>query len=327
MVRRAGGPAEPRKPDMRTLLAFALLLSTLAAARAQPATPSVRSIAVGHQQREYILAPIGPPPAPDALLPAILVLPGLGTRITDPVIPRFDLPFAAVPGIPAALVATLQGANRTWDSIPASVDSYRRLSGLDGEQVDDIGFLRAVVAELVATRHADPARIYVAGVSAGGYMTVRVACEMPDVVAAVADIIATARAAQLKHCPPGRPVPVLLLASTTDSVNPYAGQGGPDWAALASAPATAAFFAARDGCTTRTETALPQRDAATSAALVRHTGCAAGTEVLFARIDGSDHAVPSPAPFERNSPEYAGMRNRDLDTATLVWSFFADHRR
>lgn len=318
---------------MRVLLALHLLLLIPLHARAQPPAqastqpPAVQSIAVGHQPREYTLARIGPPAAPDALLPVILVLPGLGTRITHPILSRFDLPFAAVPGIPPALLATLQGANRTWDSIPAGVDTYRRVSGLDGEQVDDIAFLRALIAHLVATAGADPARIYVAGVSAGGYMAVRIACEMPNEVAAVADIIATARSAQLRACPPARPVPLLLLASTTDGTNPYAGQRGPEWADLASAPATAAFFAARNGCTQRTETPLPQHDPATSATLIRHTGCTGGADVVFARIDGSDHAVPSPAPFEHGSAEASGLRNRDLDTATLVWSFFREHRQ
>lgn len=98
------------------------------------------------------------------------------------------------------------------------IDTWRRLSGLDGESVDDIGFLRTLIAELVAHENGDGTRLYVVGVSAGGYMIPRIACELSDSVTAVADVIATALLAQLANCANARPVPFLLLVSTTDPV-------------------------------------------------------------------------------------------------------------
>lgn len=62
--------------------------------------------------------------------------------------------------------------------------------------------------------------------------------------------------------------------------------------------------------------------------LVRHTGCAGGADVLFYRVDGTYHSVPSkaapdPGPWAASD----ARRNRDLETAEAVWAFFRDRRR
>ena len=148
----------------------------------------------------------------------------------------------------------------------------------------------------------------------------RVACEMGDKVAAVADVIATARPAVFQSCNPAA-VPFALIASTTDPVNPYAGQGGDELTRLASAPETAAFFARHNGCTARAETALPHLDPAlvSTVAVVRWSGCRAGAEVVFWRVDGSAHGAPSRS-------EAGGRVNRDIETAEVLWTFFQAHR-
>ncbi|WP_167853699.1 hypothetical protein, partial [Escherichia coli] len=74
---------------------------------------------------------------------------------------RFDLPFAAVPNLGPALIVQAQGANRRWDSIPGGIDTWQRLSGLDGRFVDDTGFLRALIGDLVLREKGDPRLVYV----------------------------------------------------------------------------------------------------------------------------------------------------------------------
>src|SRR5262245_45462812 len=49
---------------------------------------------------------------------------------------------------------------------------------VEGKQVDDIAFFRALIARLVASDRVDPRRIYLLGVSNGALMAYRVACEM-----------------------------------------------------------------------------------------------------------------------------------------------------
>ena len=159
-------------------------------------------------------------------------------------------------------------------------------------------------------------------------MAVRAACELPDVVTAVADVIATSRASQLPSCKHGRPVPFLLVASTTDPVDPYGGVIGDEVSGLASAIDTVQTFVERDGCKQLVEQPLPHLAAElpSTVSLSRYGDCGDGSEVLFYRVDGSGHSVPSTAPAERGDWDEHGRRNRDFNAATAIWSFFAAHR-
>jgi polyhydroxybutyrate depolymerase len=312
----------------RSLPIFLIVAGLLIGERAVAQRPEepIRQIRVGGQTRFYKLErhhieyAHGP-------LPIIIYLHGTGTRIADPILTRYNIPFARLPDLEPALIVLPQGANRSWDAIPRQFNTWRRLSGLDGEQVDDIGFLRALIAELIARENGDAARVYVVGVSAGGYMIPRIACELSDNVTAVADIIATAREAQLANCPDARPVPFLLLASTTDPNIPYAGTRDDQANATASAIETVSFFARHNGCTSRVEEPLPhlEADVPSTATLIRYSGCTRGADVFFYRIDGSGHSVPSNAPPEVGAWEENGGRNRDFDTAQAVWTFFRAH--
>ena len=141
----------------------------------------------------------------------------------------------------------------------------------------------------------------------------RIACEMGDKVAAVADVIATSVRAVFQSCNP-HPVPFALIASTTDDANPYAGTAGDELTRLASAPETAFFFAGHNGCASRSETPLAHgaRDLDSTVALIRFSDCADDAEVLFFRADGSGHSVPSTVPIGPAEWDASGRRNTDM---------------
>ena len=163
--------------------------------------------------------------------------------------------------------------------------------------------------------------------SSGGYLVPRIASEMGDKVAAVGDVIATSVRAVFQDCNPPA-VPLALIASTTDSTNAYAGAGGDVHTQLASAPETALFFAGHDGCATRIEIALPHtdRDLDSTVSLIRFSDCREGAEAPFYRVNGSAHGVPSRAPVGLESLVASGRRNRDMETAQVLWSFFRAHQ-
>jgi polyhydroxybutyrate depolymerase len=287
----------------------------------------VQHIQVGGLDRTYTIERFHADQTQDRL-PIVIYLHGLGVLISEGAPPpRFDIPFAAQPGMAPALIVRPQGVDRRWDSVPARIKTWQRLAGTDGEQVDDIGFLRTLIDHLVTDENGDPARVYAAGVSSGGFLVPRIACEMGDKVAAVADVIATSRQSVFQSCNP-RSVPFALIASTTDDTNPYGGAAGNELTRLASAPETAFFFARHDGCTTRTETPVPHinEESSSTVTLTRFSGCTDGTEVLFYRVDGSGHSVPSMAPIGAEGWDASGRRNRDVETARVLWDFFQAHR-
>ncbi|NDA46626.1 MAG: hypothetical protein EBY21_04985 [Alphaproteobacteria bacterium] len=81
---------------------------------------------------------------------------------------------------------------------------------------DDAQFVRAIITKLVADGVADNRKIYVAGVSSGGMLAMRLACEWTDLFAGAAAIIANLPADLASTCKPSKPLPFLLINGTGD---------------------------------------------------------------------------------------------------------------
>jgi poly(3-hydroxybutyrate) depolymerase len=84
---------------------------------------------------------------------------------------------------------------------------------------------------------------------------------------------------------------------------------------------TVASFVRRNGCQKTDEREVTRSDpnGGMMATVVRHSVCTAGAEVLFYRLDGSAHALPSRIRYESDRDIKI---NRDLETAQELWSFF-----
>ena len=73
--------------------------------------------------------------------------------------------------------------------------------------IDDVGFLRALVEKFAAEHGVDRRRVFATGISNGGQMALRLALEAPELVRAVAPVAASLPAANNLDCKPaGRPV-------------------------------------------------------------------------------------------------------------------------
>ena len=57
--------------------------------------------------------------------------------------------------------------------------------------IDDVSFVRDLIAKLSRDYAVDPRRIYAIGMSKGGMLAYHLACQMSDVFAAVAAVAAT----------------------------------------------------------------------------------------------------------------------------------------
>lgn len=89
--------------------------------------------------------------------------------------------------------------------------------------VDDVGYIRALVARLVESYQIDPRRVYATGMSNGGDMSYLLACKAADVFRAIAPVAGTMMQATADNCAPSAPMPVLALNGTADNVTRYAG--------------------------------------------------------------------------------------------------------
>lgn len=91
--------------------------------------------------------------------------------------------------------------------------------------VDDVGFIRQVVANVTRQLHIDRGRVYATGMSNGAMMAYRLACEASDVFRAIAPVAGTDNT---RSCTPGRPVSVLHIHARNDSHVLFNGGAGPD---------------------------------------------------------------------------------------------------
>ena len=92
-------------------------------------------------------------------------------------------------------------------------------------KVDDVGFLKEVIQRVSRQASVDRSRVFATGMSNGGLMSYRLACEIPDMIRAIAPVAGTDNTIA---CKPSRPVPVIHFHAKNDSHVLFTGGPGPD---------------------------------------------------------------------------------------------------
>lgn len=301
--------------------------------KAPPAPRAVvRTIKIGTTERTFRLY------VPDAVArrgtPAPLVIVLHGATGHSEQVERY-MGFNAVADREGLVVAYPQGVRNAWNDDRPS-DLPRATTKVEP---DDAGFLKALARHLVKSRTADAARIYLAGLSNGGFMIARLACEGTDVFAGFAILIASIPMFYAERCWPAQPLPVLILNGSEDRLAPMQGYPGLNRAIDARQPSRAtmavrdhaAFWAARNRCKTFSEQRLDDLDPKDGSEIVRTdwSGCAPGGAVSFYLVEGGGHQTPSPRVglLDQVIGAFLGHRNRDAETAELLWDFFKRHQR
>ncbi len=169
--------------------------------------------------------------------------------------------------------------------------------------VDDSGFISKLIDEAAARLCLDPDRVFVMGLSNGGYLAHRLACEHADQIAAIAPV---AGVISMPTCSPARPMPMFIVHGTNDSLVQYS------WEAQ-----TVDFWTQTNGCTTET---LSYDNGAASC--VTHGGCTDGADVVMCTIEGGGHQWPG-----GDALPFLGTKSDDLVATDAIWDFFVAHPR
>jgi len=100
---------------------------------------------------------------------------------------------------------------------PAS--KYIWHDGADIHGIDDVKFIDQLITYIINTYHADASRVYVTGISNGGFMTSRLACQLHKRIAAIAVVAASLDVNE--GYGPAAPMPVIYMHGTKDHIVPY----------------------------------------------------------------------------------------------------------
>ena len=187
---------------------------------------------------------------------------------------------------------------------------------------DDVGFARALVADIARRLPIDARRVHATGMSNGAMMAYRVGAEAADLVASIAPVAGPLALASIA---PSRPVPVLHFHGSLDQFTPLEGGiGRRSVTRVSHRPVLDGLleWVRADGCP-----AEPRRDGIPcpdpSLAIERLTWGPgdAGSEVVFYRIDGGGHVWPGRTP----DSFLLGPAVPSLDANDIIWKFFEKH--
>ncbi|MCP9767948.1 phospholipase [Lacihabitans sp. LS3-19] len=87
--------------------------------------------------------------------------------------------------------------------------------------IDDVGFLSKMIDKLIADFNINPKQVFLTGMSNGGMMAYRLACEIPQKITAIAPVACTM--VTTKPCTSQNTIPVLHFHSELDEHVPYEG--------------------------------------------------------------------------------------------------------
>jgi polyhydroxybutyrate depolymerase len=184
---------------------------------------------------------------------------------------------------------------------------------------DDIAFFNQMLDRLSSRFSVDASRIYAAGLSEGGFMSLRMGCTLSDRIAAVATVGSAMPKTMI--CLPSRPVPLVMINGTSDPVVPYGGGTEHNLSlATLSVADTAKARAKIDGCGERPEhSKLPSAKGGTETKVDTYSGCQQGAQVVSYGLKGVGNTWPGGMQYE--AEKQVGKTSEDFSANTILWSF------
>lgn len=248
------------------------------------------------------------PPSYDPAVPSPLVLNyhGLGSNAFEQ---RYYSGFDAVAADSNFIVVYPDGINAAWNS------------GLVTQSLaDDVGFTNALIDKLSADYNIDQRRVYATGMSNGGFMSYRLACELENRIAAIASVTGALADDIIPACQSNRPVPVMQIHGTADAIVAYNGLAG----AHRGAEGSIDYWLSKNNCNMVGDTTIVQDidpNDNSNALRVYYGPCDDGTDVELYKVFNGGHTWPDATldiPVNGNT-------NHDFNANRVIWEFFNRH--
>ena len=216
------------------------------------------------------------------------------------------------------LAAYPDGSSGDFGVYPSDWNAGTCCGGAFRDNVNDVAFMTAIIAQVSLHEPVNTRKVYVAGFSAGGRMAFHVGCQMSTAIAAIGVVSGSLVD---DACAPKNPMPLIAIHGTEDPevafdepAPPFSRAVPP--AANAVTPATQ-FWTALYRCTGGTRVVV-----APHVFRSRFTTCATGTDIDFYTIAGGTHGWPGGPVDPGSQPPMNEIR-----ASLLLWQFFTRHTR
>lgn len=182
------------------------------------------------------------------------------------------------------------------------------------EQIDDVGFVRAALADIEQRLNIDRSRVFAIGMSNGGMFSYRLACEMADTFRAIASVAGTDGTGP--GCHPARPISVLHIHAKDDDrvlFNGGSGSASDTHADFVSVPDTVRKWVGLDACRAGPKTVLD----VPGARCELHSDCQGGVQVKLCVTETGGHSWPG-----GTKPRGGEASSTAISANDQIWAFF-----
>jgi polyhydroxybutyrate depolymerase len=226
--------------------------------------------------------------------------------------------------------------NRRWN------DGVQRCT------TDDVAFVSDMLNAISRKFKIDSRRVYACGISNGGFFVQKLACELPEKIAAIGVVAATASDAVCSRCNTHRGMPIVYFIGTDDPLFPREGEtkelgklgdalGLTDlgvksmsstvakFSGVMSPSEAPEFWARNNGASAHPrEEVLPDSDTRDGCKVKRET-YGGSSEVVVYTIEGGGHSWPGGMGFV--AQDILGRTTNDINASEIMWQFFRNHSR
>ena len=195
--------------------------------------------------------------------------------------------------------------------------------GADNKGIDDVKFIDQLITYVLKTYNGDASRVYITGVSNGGFMTTRLACQLHNRIAAIAVVAATLNINEGYDLE--KPMPVMYIHGTTDPIIPF--NGGKKFGRLMySHNEVIKKWVAMNGCDPKPViTQIPDNIGdGTTAFREEYSNPKNNLKVVGYTINNGGHTWPGGKQY---LPAFIiGKTTRNMNACQVIWDFFKPYQ-
>ena len=215
------------------------------------------------------------------------------------------------------IIVCPDGIDRSWnDGRPTKAEQ---------KGINDVKFIDRLISYMITRYRGDSSRVYVTGMSNGGFLASRLACELSNRLAAVAIVAASMDMGAAYQ--PVKPIPIMYIQGTKDPLVPYyggtmKGAGG----VIYGHTDVLKLWAAADRCSSDPViTNEPDAtDDSTNITTLTYHNPSTGIEVTGITVNNGGHTWPGGTQY---LPKFIiGKVAHNLNACEAIWQFFKEYR-